>query len=332
MGLEFHYYVPGCFQDPRSDIELGEYAVTCGFEGVWIGDHFLPWLDNRPYTHQILPWLGAFMNEVPDVTVGTFVTCPTVRYEPPVLVQALATLDNMCPGRLELGVGTGEALNEAQFLDGEWPDWETLSALLVEALDIVDLLWDADQFVTYDGDYYSYDTLKLYTRPKSPLPIHWAAWGPQSARMAGEHAGNLMTASPPEHIAERLVPRFESGLEAAGRDPREAHVTTQFAAHVGDPDTLVEEIRRKGEHTPHETELENPDPRDVQAAADAELAEMSDAEIREANNVVADPAELVDQFRALESAGVTRVIVVSKVGDPRETIDAVADEIMPAFE
>ncbi|MFB6194566.1 MAG: LLM class flavin-dependent oxidoreductase [Haloplanus sp.] len=329
--VEFHYYVPGCFQDPRSDVELGKYAAERGFEGVWIGDHFLPWLDNRPYTHQILPWLGAFMNEVPDVTVGTFVTCPIARYEPPVLAQALATLDNMYPGRFELGVGTGEALNEAQFLDGEWPDWDTLAAMLEESLDIVDLLWDADEYVSYDGEYYSYDTMQLYTQPRSELPTHWAAWGPRSAHKAGEHAGNLMTAAPPDHV-ERIVGHFEDGLAAAGRDPTQAHVSTQLNAHVGDPDELVAEIREKGEHTPHDTELDNPDPRDVQAAADAELAEMSDAEIREENNIVADPAALVDQIEALEAAGVTRVILVSKVGDLRETIDAVADDVMPEFE
>jgi len=36
-----------------------------------------------------------------------------------VFAQALATLGNMYPGRFELGVGTGEALDEAHFLDGE---------------------------------------------------------------------------------------------------------------------------------------------------------------------------------------------------------------------
>lgn len=331
MSLEFHYYVPGCFQDPRSDIELGKYAAERGFEGVWMGDHFLPWIDNRPYTHQVLPWLGAFMNEVPDVTVGTFVTCPTVRYEPPVLAQALATLDNMYPDRFEFGVGTGEALNEAPFIDGEWPDWDTLSSMLVEALEVIDLLWNSDEYVSYEGEHYEYDRLRLYTQPKSELTTHWAAWGPKSAGMAGEHAGNLMTASPPEHI-ERLVPKFESGLEAAGRDADAAHVSTQLNVHVGDPDELVGEIREKGEHTPHDTELDTPDPRDVQKAANAELAEMSDAEIRELNNIVAGPDPLIDQLSALESAGVDRVILVSKVGDYEETIDVVADEVMPSFE
>lgn len=332
MGIEFHYYVPGCFQDPRSDIELGKYAAEAGFEGIWIGDHFLPWLDNRSYTHQILPWLGAFMNEVPDVTVGTFVTCPTIRYEPPVFAQALATLDNMYPGRFELGVGTGEALNEAHFIDGEWPDWTTLAEMLVETLEIIEQLWEAEEYVSYDGEHYRYDDVRLYTQPVEPLQVHWAAWGPNSASKAGEHAGNLMTASPPEHIAERLVPRFEAGLDAAGREYENAHVATQLNAHVGDPDDLVAEIRRRGEHTPHDTELNNPDPRDVQAAADAELAEMSDADIRDENNIVTHPDQLIEQISALEDAGVTRIILVSKVGDRRETIDVVADEVMPAFE
>ena len=174
--------------------------------------------------------------------------------------------------------------------------------------------------------------MRLYTQPAGPLPTHWAAWGPKSAHKAGVHAGNLMTASPPEHISERLVPSFESGLAEAGRSLSEAHVSTQFTAHVGDPDALVDEIREKGEHTPHDTELDNPDPRDVQAAADAELAEMSDAEIREENNIVEDPSELLDRVTALDDAGVTRVIFVSKVGDFRETINVVADEVMPAVE
>lgn len=332
MAIEFHYYVPGCFHDPTADIELGKYAVDRGFEGVWIGDHFLPWLDNRPYTHQVLPWLGAFMNEVPEVTVGTFVTCPTIRYPPPVFAQALATIDNMYPGRFELGVGTGEALNEAQFFEDEWPDWETLAAMLEEALEIVDRLWDAEEYAGYEGSFYEYDALKLYTRPKEPLRVHWAAWGPKSVDMAARVAGNLMTSASPEEIRTRIRPRFVDALERVNGNLADAHVTTQFNAHVGDPGTLVDEIREKGEHTPHGTELDNPDPRDIQRAAFEELATISDEEIRTKNNIVEDPSVLIDRVKALEDAGVTRLILTSKVGDFRRTIDAVATDVMPAFE
>ena len=140
-----------------------------------------------------------------------------------------------------------------------------------------------------------------------------------------------MTAVPADHV-ERILSPFEEGLAAAGREPHDAHVSNQFAAHVGDPDRLVAEIRERGEHTPHDAEFDNPDPRDVRATADAELAEMSNAEIREEANIKADPMDLIDQLKTMEDAGVTRVTVISKVGDYEATIDALAEEVMPAFE
>jgi coenzyme F420-dependent glucose-6-phosphate dehydrogenase len=328
--MEFHYNVAGCFRPPREDVELAGYAADAGFEGVWIGDHFLPWLDNRPYTHHVLPWLGAVMAEVPDVTVGTAVTCPTVRYHPPVLAQAIATLDNMYPGRFELGVGTGEALNEAHFLDGEWPDWETQAAMLIETLDVMETLWESEGYVSYDGEYYDYDEIALYTRPKTDIDVHWAAWGPNSIRCAGEFAGNLLTTAPAEAIEGKMRPVFEEGLVEGGRDPADAHVTCHLSAHYGDPADLVAEIRERGEHIP-EGELDNPDPRDIQAVANRELASMSDAEVADANNVTDDPETFVDLVSELEDAGVTRVLVVSKAGDSRETIDAFAEHVIPKF-
>jgi G6PDH family F420-dependent oxidoreductase len=329
--MEIHYNVAGCFRSPRDDIELAKYAVESGFEGVWIGDHFLPWLDNRPYTHHILPWLGVLMSELPDVPVGTAVSCPTVRYRPPVLAQAIATLDNMFPGRFELGVGTGEALNEAHFHDGEWPDWGTLAGMLIEALDAMETLWDSDEYVGYDGDYYEYDDIKLYTRPRNDILIHWAAWGPQSAKCAGKYAGNLTTVSDPDHIENLLVPEFKAGLADTGRSFADAEVMNQMSAHFGEPDALVDEIRAAGEHIPDDTELDNPDPRAIQQVADAELAEMTDDELIDANNITDDPETFVEYLSELEAAGVTRVLVVSKVGDPRDTIDAFADRVIPEF-
>lgn len=329
--MEFHYNVAGCFRSPQEDLDLASYAADAGFEGIWIGDHFLPWLDNRPYSHHVLPWLGSLMEAVPDVTVGTAVTCPSVRYHPPVLAQAIATLDNTYPGRFELGVGTGEALNEAHFVDGEWPDWDTQAELLIESLDVMETLWETVGYVSHDGEHYEYDDVALYTRPKGEIPVHWAAWGPKSTRFAGEHAGNLLTTAPPDTIEGKMRPVFEEGLAAAGRDPDDAHVTCHLVAHYGDPGEVASQIRAAGEHIPHDTELDNPDPRAIQAVADEELAGMSDEEIVEINNISDDPETFVDLVADLEDAGVTRVLLVSRVGDPRETIDAFAEHVLPVF-
>ena len=149
MCLEIHYNVYGCFREPRADIELAKAAFEAGVEGIWIGDHFMPWIDSRSFTHHILPWFGTLMAEIPEIPVETSVTCPMLRYRPPLLAQGIATLDNMYPGRFNLGVGVGEALNEFHFLDGAWPNWLTRSAMLVEALDVMESPRTPESYVSH---------------------------------------------------------------------------------------------------------------------------------------------------------------------------------------
>lgn len=331
MSLELHYNVYGCFRPAAADLELATAAVDAGFEGIWTGDHFMPWIDSRPYTHHPIPWFGALMNEIPDVPVGTSVTCPTMRYRPPLLAQALATLDNMYPDRFNLGIGVGEALNEAHFIDGAWPEWQERAGMLIEALEVMNRLWTEDEYITYEGDYYQYDGIKLYTRPKGQIDLHWAAWGPTSCRYAGEYTGNLLTITSPEHIEKRIMPRFQDGLTKAGRSPEAAEVTIEFSTNAGDPDALVDEIRERGEYIPEESELDNPDPRSTQTVANQRLSEMSDDDIVEHYRITTDPEEVITDLERYEEAGVTRVLVGSACGDPYDTIELYEEEIIPHF-
>ena len=59
-----------------------------------------------------LPWLGALGERTERALLGTSVLTPTMRYHPSVVAQAFATLACLNPGRIFLGVGTGEAMNE----------------------------------------------------------------------------------------------------------------------------------------------------------------------------------------------------------------------------
>ncbi|WP_276275233.1 LLM class flavin-dependent oxidoreductase [Haladaptatus sp. QDMS2] len=332
MTLEIHYNVYGCFRPPNEDIELAKAAVDAGFEGIWIGDHFQPWLDSRPYTHHILPWFGTLMSEIPDVPVGTSVTCPTMRYRPPVLAQALATLDNMFPDRLELGVGTGEALNEAAFVDGEWPEWGTRVGMLIETIQLMRRLWTEDDYITHEGKYYEYEDIKIHTPPRSDIDIHWAAWGPQSSRAAGKYADHLITAASASLIEDQILPNLSAGLAETGRSLKDVDVTTEVSVNYGDPVKLVREIRERGEYIPDHAELSNPDPRSVQAVANRELSDMSDREIRELNTITDDTVEIIEKLEEFSNAGVTRVLVGSNCGDPYETIDVFESDVIPHFE
>ena len=58
------------------------------------------------------PWLGAALAKTDRIVVGTGVTAPILRYNPTVVAQVFATLGYMFPGRVFLGLGRGESLNE----------------------------------------------------------------------------------------------------------------------------------------------------------------------------------------------------------------------------
>jgi len=332
VSLELHYNVYGCFRPPDEDIELAADAVEAGFEGIWIGDHFHPWIDSRPYTHHVLPWLGSLMEAVPDVPVGTSVSCPIYRYPPPVFAQALATLDRTYPGRLNLGLGTGEAVNEAPFCEGEWPGWGERAGMLIESIDLMERLWESDRYVSHEGDHYEYEDITLATEPAGEIPLHWAAWGPQSCRCAGKYAGNLLTIAPPGMIENDIVPPFKDGLEEAGSSLDAAEVTTEFAVNAGDPEAVVATAREHGEFVPDDTELGTPDPREVQAVADERLAGIDDETLIEDYRITRDPEPIIEDLEALEAAGVTRVLVGTNVADPRETIDLFEEHVIPQFQ
>src|SRR5437868_11960866 len=120
-------------QFPASQlVELGAAAEKAGFDAVWNSDHFQPWQDNEG--HSSLAWLvlAAVGQRTQRVVMGTGVTCPTYRYHPSIVAQGFATLSVLYPGRIWLGVGTGEAINE-EAATGQWGGYTERAERLVEA-------------------------------------------------------------------------------------------------------------------------------------------------------------------------------------------------------
>jgi len=95
--------------------ELLRYAVMAekmGMDSVWVSDHFQPWRHTGGQAPFSLAWLGALGASTERVLMGTSVLTPTFRYHPSIVAQAFATLGSLFPGRVALGIGTGESLNE----------------------------------------------------------------------------------------------------------------------------------------------------------------------------------------------------------------------------
>lgn len=203
--------------------ELLDFAVeteTAGFDSVFISDHFQPWRHTGGHAPFAMSWMGALGARTSRILIGTSVLTPTFRYHPSIVAQAFGTLGSLFPGRLILGIGTGESLNEVPATRTEWPELKERFARLREAVDLMNRLFREDR-LTYDGTYYQTENATIYDRPETPVPIYVAGAGPMIAKFAGRVAEGFICTSgkAPELYSETLLPNVDAGLAAAGRAP-----------------------------------------------------------------------------------------------------------------
>src|SRR5437868_14864060 len=117
-------------------IGLGMAAEKAGFDLLATSDHFQPWQANEGHSGEAWVTMAALGQRTKRAWIGPTVTCPTFRYNPAVVAEAFASLSLLYPGRIFLGLGSGEALNE-QAATGVWPNWEERWERLIEATEII---------------------------------------------------------------------------------------------------------------------------------------------------------------------------------------------------
>jgi coenzyme F420-dependent glucose-6-phosphate dehydrogenase len=204
---------------PAELLRYAAQAEQAGFEIVAVSDHFQPWRHNGGHSPAALPWLGAAAERTRSATLGTSVLTPTLRYEPAVIAQAFATLACLAPGRVFLGVGTGEAMNETPVTGGEFPGRKERRMRLAESIKLIRQLWTEER-VDFDGEYYKAVRATVYDRPEEPPPIYVAASGPLAAKLAGRAGdGFICTSGKDPALYEELLANVAAGAEQAGRDP-----------------------------------------------------------------------------------------------------------------
>ncbi|MEN0000226.1 MAG: LLM class flavin-dependent oxidoreductase, partial [Pseudomonadota bacterium] len=203
--------------------DLMDFAVLAeeqGFDSAFISDHFQPWRHTGGHAPHALVWLGATGARTSRIILGTSVLTPTFRHHPAMMAQAFGTLGSMFPGRIVLGVGTGEGLNEVPAIGCEWPERKERFARLREAIRLIRQLWREER-VSFEGDYYKTESATIYDRPDEPVPIYVAAAGPMIAKYAGRFGEGFICTSgkDPSLYTETLVPNLEAGIEQENRAP-----------------------------------------------------------------------------------------------------------------
>ena len=206
---------------PRELLDFAVAAEQNGFDSVFVSDHFQPWRHSDGHAPFAFSWLAAVGERTSRVALGTSVATPTFRYHPAIVAQAFGTLGVLNPGRMILGVGTGEHLNEGA-LGIEWPDNRERFARLREAVKLIRLLW-TEQSVTFAGEHYRTRNATIYDRPAQAIPIYIGAGGPQVAKYAGRAGDGLICTSGKgmELYSEQLLPSFRDGATESGRNADE---------------------------------------------------------------------------------------------------------------
>lgn len=215
--MRFGYKASAEQFSPRELLEYGVMAEQAGFDSVFVSDHLQPWRHTGGHAPAALPWLGALLARTERVVVGTSVLTPTFRYHPAIAAHAFATLGCLAPGRVILGIGSGEAMNEAP-LGVEWPSGKERFARFKEAIQLIQELW-AGERVDFDGMCYQLDKATIYDRPEIPVPLYVAASGPSATRLAGRLGDGFITTSGKgrELYTETLLPALSEGAGKAGR-------------------------------------------------------------------------------------------------------------------
>jgi coenzyme F420-dependent glucose-6-phosphate dehydrogenase len=311
---------------PRRLLDLAILAEQCGFESVWTSDHFQPWRHTGGHAPNALVWLGAAAVATTKVKLGTSVLTPSFRYNPAIVAQAFATLSCLAEARISLGVGTGESMNEVP-VGIDWPEQSERFARLREAVTLIKELW-ADDFVSFDGEYYRTHDATVYDRPKVPVPVYIAASGPAAARLAGRVGdGFICTSGKGEELyTQTLLPALEEGAAKAGRDAStmdrmiEMKVSFDFDRIRAMEDTKVwaalalPQEQKTGVHDPRELEV---------------LAMEAEPYAHRRWLVASDPDEHVEQIAPYVAWGFNHLVFHFPGEDQEAAIRRYAEVILP---
>jgi coenzyme F420-dependent glucose-6-phosphate dehydrogenase len=311
---------------PVELLELVKHAQARGFEAAGVSDHLQPWRHHGGHAPAVLPWLGAAAVSTSNMYLGTSVLTPTMRYHPAIVAQAFATLGCLAPGRIFLGVGTGEAMNEMPIMSGEFPGRKERRLKMAEAIQVIKLLWSEER-VDFEGDFYTLRRATIYDKPEQPVPIYVAASGPLAAKLAGRVGdGFICTSGKDPELYVKLLDNVREGAEKAGRDYESIRRMIEIKVSY---DRDLEVARKATEWwaalalTPEEKEgVEDP----------VEMERLADNALDRAHTrfiVSADPQEIVAKIQPYVDLGFTELVFHFPGNDQRRYIDEFAGDVFP---
>ncbi len=310
------------------------YAIQAergGFSNLWVTDHF-----NNRNVYVTLTAAATYTNRI---IFGPGVTNPYV-VNPVFTAQAIATLNEMAPGRVVLGMGAGDKTT----LEGMGVEIEKPMKAVQEAVGIFRKMMKGES-VSYNGEVFIVANAKFLFKPRGQVPVYVGAQGPRMLELAGRIGdGVLINACHPKDV-ELAVRSVREGVRQSGKTPEDVDVAayTSFSVHedlkkatkaavpvvsfivAGSPSVLLERhgiVLKKAE-----------DIREALKVNDWGRA-FGDVtpEMIEAFSVCGTPEKCTERIALLLKSGISQFVVGSPIGsNVREAINLIIEKIFPHF-
>ena len=308
---------------------LARLAESAGFKYGWLFDSHVLW--KEPY-----PLLTIMALNSKRLRLGTCVTNPATR-EPSVTASALAVLQGLSSGRMDLGIGRGDS---ARRVLGKKPT--TLEDLELATVVIRELC--EGRPVPYEGT-----ELHLTWAEPHRLPVWIAGYGPKALALTGRIAdGAIMQIADPELI-RWSAGLLEKGVRDAGRAPHAVKIMAAAPAHMGKradvrervrwfpalvSNHVVDLVRRYGERELPATLTAYVRDRpgyDYQhhAESGSSNAAFVDDESVDRFCVIGEESEHLEKLHALAEAGVDQFNIYLMSGEEEKVLDFYGSRIIP---
>ncbi|HEV2768939.1 MAG TPA: LLM class flavin-dependent oxidoreductase, partial [Solirubrobacteraceae bacterium] len=241
--------------------------------------------------------------------------------------QAFMSLEDMFPGRVFLGVGSGEALNETP-LGIDWPQPGEKLERFSAGLEAITRLWDGDT-VNMDAGWFRLKEAKLYTRTRTRPKLYVSAFGPQAARIAGRFGDGLWTLGDPDSAPE-IIDAYHAACSEYGREAGPVLLHTGFAWAEARSEVIDGARKWKPTQLPEAYREDLSDPAEMVRMADERMSDEQFA--TEGFIISADTDEHVERIRELEAIGAD-VVSLQLIGgaDPLGSIRTYGESVLPAL-
>ncbi|MDI9645343.1 MAG: LLM class flavin-dependent oxidoreductase [Archaeoglobales archaeon] len=342
--MKFGMLISPPLQSIERALKIAEMSEEAGFDSLVVPDHTL--MVPPGYTPSAMVLLSLLASKTQKVSIGTGVT-DVVRYHPSILAQFFATLENIAPSRIFLGLGAGEAMNIKPF----GINWEKPLSTLREGIEVIKKLWSGERF-SYDGKVFRMRDAFLQVKPTSKMPIYLGANGKKSRELCGELCDGWMPiAETPKTYKENLED-VKRGAERAGRSIDEIDTALQiYTAIDEDRDKAIQRARQfagvifsaieKAEQAGYNVDI----PKDISKKFYFDqllvrddmliqflhMSSYATDEMIEDFFIAGNPQDCEQKIEEFRKVGVKHLMIINVGPDPKFVLKVFKEKVIPSF-